>query len=234
MNMDSIAHEYLTKLRIISKIPENGQLDTTNNDLNIYSPTLLSWLWRKFQGDGKTNSVKYLLDLYKKINLFTDQLIIDIINEKSETKKRKNMILLVSITEKLKESLKGINHLSGTYKDFPKIVSMIECIEQDIIIPQYNYILNKIPENYHTKILKRKCMYLRELHISDDSIPINQPEEKSMSNENKSRLNINDNDLNNSIILNNNTQKIPFLNKPKNDKIKFLNKPKNPIDSRNL
>ena len=56
--MDAIAHKYLTKLRIISKIPENGQLDLTNNDLNIYFPSIVNWIYRKIKGDGKMNTVE--------------------------------------------------------------------------------------------------------------------------------------------------------------------------------
>ena len=73
--MESILHNYLTKLRIISKIPENGRLDTTQNDLNIYYNSLTNWVWRKFSGDSKDCTTKYLVILYREIfnnSIFND------------------------------------------------------------------------------------------------------------------------------------------------------------------
>ena len=36
-NMESLTQRYLTRLRLISKIPEGGKISTVNNDLNIYT-----------------------------------------------------------------------------------------------------------------------------------------------------------------------------------------------------
>ena len=158
-SMESMIHNYLVRLRIIAKIPARGRLDTTQNDLNIYYDNMINWIWRKFQGDGKEHAVKYLIDLYREINSFSDQLMYNINTETTDINRRKKISLLVSLSEKLKESLTGIRHLIETYKEYIKIVSLLECIEQDIIIPQYNILLKFIPYEYHTEILKNEISY---------------------------------------------------------------------------
>jgi hypothetical protein len=157
--METITHKYLTKLRIIAKIPENGRLDTTQNDLNVYNASVLSWIWRKLQGDGKHNSIKYLNDLYKEINTFTDQLMNSINLEQNSTWKHKKYTLLISLSEKMKDSLIGIKNLKGTYAEYPKVISTLECIESDIVEPQYETLLQFIPRSLHTQILKSGITY---------------------------------------------------------------------------
>jgi len=157
--MENILHTYLTRLRLISKIPVNGRLDTTKNDLNIYYGGLFGWMYRKVCGDNKESATKYLINLYREINSFSDQLMYNIDTEQSETRKRKKMTMLVSLTEKLKESLTGIRNLIGTYKDYLKIVSLLECLEHDLVIPQYRTLLKFIPSILHTEILKASITY---------------------------------------------------------------------------
>ena len=165
--MENMLHNYLTKLRIISKIPEHGKLDITHNDLNIYYGGFISWLFRKAYGDNKSNSTKYLIDLYREINAFADQLMYNISNEHNEILKIKKLTLLISLAEKMKHSLGGIRNLIGTYKGYLKIVSLLENLEQDIIIPQYKILLNFIPKNLHTQILKSPITYS---HIHDSGL----------------------------------------------------------------
>ena len=158
--MDSILHIYLTKLRIIGKIPINGKLDITNNDLNIYNGGIFNWCLRKLYGDNKNNTTKYLIDLYREINNFSDQLMNNIDNEQNNINKLKKINMLVSLTEKVKESMIGIENLIGTYIDYIKVISQLECLEQDIIIPQYNSIKKFIPEEYHTEIIKSDILLM--------------------------------------------------------------------------
>ena len=157
--MENILHNYLTRLRIISKCPVNGRLDTTHNDINIYYGGLVSWIYRKAYGDSKENTTKYLIDLFREINSFSDQLMYNITTEQNDIRIRKKITMLVSLTEKMKESLSGIRNLIGTYKEYLKIVSLLECLEQDLIIPQYHILLKFIPELYHTEILKTSITY---------------------------------------------------------------------------
>ena len=157
--MDNVVHIYLTKLRIISKIPQNGRLDITNNDLNIYQNSLSNWFLRKIHGDNKHNSTKYLVDLFNEINSFSDQMMYNITIECDDIIKLKRIVLLVSLAEKIKESLIGIRHLIDTYKDYLKTVSLLECLEQDIIIPQFLLLKKFIPDEYHTEIIKSALTY---------------------------------------------------------------------------
>jgi hypothetical protein len=159
MDMENILHNYLTRLRIISKCPVNGRLDTTHNDINIYYGGIIGWMYRKAYGDNKENTTKYLIDLFREINSFSDQLMYNILTEQSDIRRRKKLTMLVSLTEKMKESLSGIRNLIGTYKDYLKIVSLLECLEQDLIIPQYRTLLKFIPEPFHTEILKTAITY---------------------------------------------------------------------------
>jgi hypothetical protein len=169
--MESILHNYLTKLRIISKIPENGKLDTTQNDLNIYYNNVVNWCWRKFSGDSKDCTTKYLMSIYREINAFSDQLMCNINTEQNVVQKNKKITMLVSLTEKIKESLSGIRNLIGTYQSYLKVVSLLECLEQDIILPQY-YLLKKfIPSENHTEIIKSDISH-SHIHMSTGFNPL--------------------------------------------------------------
>mgnify|MGYP007125718649 FL=1 len=171
--MDNILHTYLTKLRIISKIPANGKLDITNNDLNIYYDSVVNWVLRKFHGDNKYNATKYLTDIYREINLFSDQLMYSIESEMNNVTKIKKMNMLVSLAEKIKESMIGIKNLIGTYKEYLKVISLLECLEQDIILPQYRSIKKFIPVDYHTIILKTPILYSPDFLNKNENDTIN-------------------------------------------------------------
>ena len=82
---------------------------------------------------------------------------------------RKKINMLVSLTEKLKESLIGIRNLIGTYKYYLKIVSLLECLEQDVIIPQYKSLIKFIPKKFYTEILKKPIIY-EYTHTSNNMI----------------------------------------------------------------
>lgn len=186
--METISHQYLTKLRIIAKIPENGQLDLTNNDLNIYSPGFLNWINRKLQGDGKLNTVNYLRSFYKEINSFTTELMKSIEVEQNTVNKARKTILLASLAEKVKLSTVGVSNLMKTYRSWHKIISTLESIQQDIIENQLKNIILFLPEKYKTEILKEiengQCVLVRRTH-SPSSSPSSSPlvEEKDPDSE---------------------------------------------------
>lgn len=158
-NMETVVHTYLTKLRIISKIPTNGRLNITNNDLDIYKESFINWILRKWGSDCKDNATKYLYDLYRDINSFSNQIMDNVNFEQVESRKVCLIIMLVSLAEKIKESLSGIRNLIGTYKEWLKTSSNLECLEQDIIMPQFRILKNFIPEKFHTDIIKSKVTY---------------------------------------------------------------------------
>ena len=171
--MESILHNYLTKLRIIAKIPENGRLDTTQNDLNIYYNSLTNWCWRKFSGDSKDCTTKYLVSLYREINAFSDQLMCNITTEQNPTQKNRKLTMIISLAEKIKESLSGVRNLIGTYKSYLKVVSVLECLEQDIILPHYYSLKKFIPIENHTDIIKSDISY-SHIHMSTGLITLEQ------------------------------------------------------------
>jgi hypothetical protein len=152
--MNSILHGYLCRLKIISNLPTNGKFSITNNDLNIYYNSLSGWVWRKFNGDNKEQTTKYLIEFYSEIGAFSEQTMYNIKIEKNIIKRNKKMMMLVSLAEKIKESLYGIKNLINTYKGFLKTVSLLECLEQDIIIQLFNELKQFIPPYYHTEIIK--------------------------------------------------------------------------------
>ena len=69
-------------------------------------------------------------------------------------------------SEGVKESINGIRNLIGTYKAYLKIVSLLECLEQDILIPQYRILLKFIPDQYYTDILRLPISY-SHVHLSN-------------------------------------------------------------------
>ena len=151
--MENIAQQYLTKLRIIAKIPEYGQLDLTNNDLNIFSFGLFTWINRKISGDGKDNTVNFLRNFYREVMGFTSELMLSIESDTCGINKNRKYILLASLADKVKESTTGIQNLMTTYKSWHKIISVLESIQQDIIECQLKNILIFLPNKFKTKLL---------------------------------------------------------------------------------
>lgn len=145
LQMETIAQQYLTKLRIIAKIPENGQLDLTNNDLNIYSPGFASWVHRKIHGDGKLNTVGFLQKFYQEVTGFTTDLIQSAESDQNRDSKNRKHSLLASLASNILESITGIENLGKTYRSYPKITSNLETIQKDIIEPQLATIRNSLP-----------------------------------------------------------------------------------------
>lgn len=146
--MDKTTHIYLTQLRIISKIPRKGQLFITNNDIGIYKPSLYNWINRKISGDGKSHTTTFLMELFEEINIKTNEMIKNI--DREEDAKIKTINLLISLTEKIYESLEGLQCLLGTYEGFPETVAKLEHIIQDMIYPMLKKCVNNIPVEHYT------------------------------------------------------------------------------------
>jgi hypothetical protein len=186
MEMENRLHLYLYKLRIVSKIPVGGKLDITYNDINIYYGGFIGWVYRKLSGDNKDNAAKHLIDLYKEINEFGDQLMYIIQSETNKILIIKKLNMLVSLTDKLKESLVGVRNLIGTYKQYLKVVSLLECLEQDVIIRQYNALIDFIQNIYTAHDIKNSDnrvqlntsnsmsnTYINSLYDNKSQTPIN-------------------------------------------------------------
>lgn len=153
--IDILAYNYITKLRIISKIESGGKLNTINNKLDIYKNGIKNWLKRNYYGDGRKQTVLYLKHLYKEIRLFSNSLINNIHYEKESLDVDRKLDLLISLAEQIRESIIGIKNLKETYKNCPRTLASLECIENDCALTLYKYIKLFIPKDKYTEILKK-------------------------------------------------------------------------------
>jgi len=171
--MNNIIHEYLNKLRIISKIKAGQRLDTTNG-LSVYEEGWYNWLLRKYYHDNKDEGVRYLQDLYKAIDQSVEQLINDIYTIADENKKNKKIHVAINLAEKIRSSIIGIENLAKTYHYYPKIVATLEGIVQDFAVPTYLQLLDYIPKHKLTKDLIGDIQFngvsLMPTSITDDEL----------------------------------------------------------------
>jgi len=157
--MNNIIHDYLNKLRLISKLKE-GQSLYVKDTVNIYEFNYINWLWRKFYNDNKNEVVRYLQELYKSIDQSIEMLINEINTHNKETfKKKSDMTIAIILAEKIKSSINGIENLSKTYIHFPQTVAMLEGIIQDYAISSYKQLMEIIPEELKTKNLSGNVIY---------------------------------------------------------------------------
>jgi len=154
--MNNNIHTVLNQLRLISKI-KSGQSLYVNNTITIYEVSFLNWIWRKWNRDNKEEVIKYLQDFYKNIMHITDELIKDYKTCKDEIKQKKLYTMLLCIADQIKNSVFGLENLSITYTNYPKIIAELEGIVQDFIIVVYNDILDvmnkeEIDDNFNKQI----------------------------------------------------------------------------------
>lgn len=152
-------HDQLNKLRIISKLTIGNSLSTANN-LEIYEFTYYNWIYRKLTNDNKNEVIKFLQEFYKSVD-HTCELIIremSFIDNKSD-KKRRLIILACSLAEKIHLSIYGLKNLVQTYKKYLNAVSALEGIIEDLAIITYKQLLEAIPEECYTNIMKESIKY---------------------------------------------------------------------------
>lgn len=175
--MNNTLHQHLNHLRLIGRIREGQRLDTTK-DITVYDDTILSWVMRKWNHDGKDEGVRFLRELYSSINQSTDQLIIEMLNAKSPVKKQRKLSVVVNLAKNIKSSIVGVENLSKTYSDFPKTNAQLEGIIQDYAITTYQHLVENIPADklpveltedirYNTKLLY-KGNSEHEIEIKED------------------------------------------------------------------
>jgi len=156
--MNQVLHDQLNKLRLISKLKEKHSLETTGG-LSVYEPGYMSWFFRKWSHDGKDEVVRFLQEFYRSIDQSAEQLITDIKTAKDETKRVRSLHVAVSLAEKLKTSIRGIEMLSKTYSQFAKTTAVLEGIVQDFAIVTYKQILDVIPKEQLSKSLRESITY---------------------------------------------------------------------------
>ena len=151
--MDDSLQQYLIKLRIIARIDVNQRLDTTNNAVRIYGNSWLDWGIRKICSDGKKETFRYLQNLYREIDQQADQLINLLVNSKDDIKQKKALRDCVTLAEKIKLSIRGLNNLYNTYKGYQDVQAGIESIREDFALRTYDTLLETIPADKLTEIL---------------------------------------------------------------------------------
>ena len=124
---------YIKTLRIISKIPAKGRISICEDNIFIYTDSMVNWIFRKIYQDGKEDTVKYLENFYTELCNFTDRLVIEIGVDLSNSSRQKKRTLLISLISKMKLSVIGLDNLINTYKAYPSTVSMLELIKSDIL-----------------------------------------------------------------------------------------------------
>jgi hypothetical protein len=153
--MNNLYHEQLDKLRIISKLKEGDKLDVRYGmAIQDTSWTWLSWIGRMFSKNSKTESVRALRELYNSVAHIVEQLLETIQSNPNDQRCSQRIFTAVSFAEKLKESLVGLENLATTYSAHPSIVSNIEGIVQDYLMPTYTLIKTTIDDTHHTHTLK--------------------------------------------------------------------------------
>lgn len=119
------------RLRRISTLNNDGnKLDTTNNDIEIYEPGLVSWVRRKFKGDGPQRCVPALRKFYKEACLINDQAM--------KNPHQDYTHLLDSAWRELHCNVTGLSKLRQHYLGDANAPSDIDSIIKDIVMPHIN------------------------------------------------------------------------------------------------
>lgn len=124
---DKLFSDYMVTLKTISKIPRNGQLDTKQSILDIYTGGPVAWIYRKWNGDGKEETTKYLDKFYTDLSAFIRE---QIKTYESDQKNKDNLIL---ITNQIWQSRKGVDQLIQTYKKYVSICSSLEHLNEKLL-----------------------------------------------------------------------------------------------------
>lgn len=198
--MNAIIHDYLIKLRVISKIRRGQRLDTTRG-LTVYKEGIIQWFYRKWCHDNKDETVRILLDLYRSIDQSVGQLIMEIKNKQNtkNTKTRKIQIA-TNLAMKIKTSITGIENLAKTYIHYPKITATLEGIVEDIAIATYKHLLTEIPKDKLPKTLKENIVYNGNILYPSINKVIIDENTNDVSNKNTDEIDKtsdNDNEINN-------------------------------------
>lgn len=146
------------QLIILSKITANDKLSTYNNKLSIDKYTLFQNVKRKFFGDSRINTIRFLNSLIDTCISFTNQIINSTFFNIHKIKDDEtlslyekeqyniNYLQLKQYDIELRNSITGINNLCETYKEdidtFAELQVIIRKIENQVVVIEDN--LNKI------------------------------------------------------------------------------------------
>jgi hypothetical protein len=168
--MNNTLHEHLNKLRIIGRIKEGQRLDTTNG-LTIYDSGWLNWIYRKYYHDSKDETTRMLQELFRSIDQSVDQLLVEMKGLEDGELLNQKYEIAITLAEKIKQAIIGVENLSKTYIDYQKTVATLEGIVQDFAVTTYKRLLLHIPEDKYTKTLLGNILYDGIiLYLGNDSI----------------------------------------------------------------
>lgn len=156
--MNDVMHDLLNKLRVIGKIKEGQKLNTSGNELYIYTDGWVNWVLRKWTRDNKDEGVRALRDLYKVLG----QSIETLLNETKSTNEAKKALAIyitINVALELKNSIRGLESLSKTYVGYPTTIAALDGLVRDYCLIIYKSLLEVIPSNKTPKELKESIMY---------------------------------------------------------------------------
>jgi hypothetical protein len=217
--MNNLIHNYLNQLRVISLFKEGDKARIENGFLTIDNKNWINWIKRQkwlypwsVDIDSKEETVKHLQNFYISISQSIDQIVGEInnfIDTKYKTDYKTNyktndnnydklLVMSISLLDNIISSMKGLNNLSNTYKNYPRQYAEIKGIIDDYAKPTIQLLYKSIPKD---KLIKLQSLN----HELDNDIfkDENQILEQNLNNPNNSKKSNNTNNPNNiNIILN--------------------------------
>jgi hypothetical protein len=125
--MDNQTSKLLIRLRIISKIPENGRLNTYDFKLSLYDNSWYQWFIRNYKFDSKEKTKVTLECFYGDVIRKTNELM----------KIKEEQDMLFQFNKQLEKSVKGLEMLrETTYKEDARLTSFFDSLIEDTIRPQ--------------------------------------------------------------------------------------------------
>lgn len=176
--MNHIKRNLIIKLETLSRIPKNGKLNLSANDIEIYQNNWVEWFKRWKSGDGREKTVERLNSFYDHV-LQTSNDMINCISVKCDDIREKAEDLSAIATE-LANSIIGINNLRDTYIDDQKINAELRFICEQYITVPFHKIVESL-ELYDHKLTPKLKPEVRDLIAvyspSYKRSPAKQPEE---------------------------------------------------------
>lgn len=155
--MNHTKREIIVKLETLSKIPKNGKLNFTSNDIDIYQNTWIEWVRRWSYGDGRNNTIDNLNNFFDHIILTTDDMIIYVQSKGIDYECKNKANDLSTIALALANSIIGINNLRETYSKDEKINAQLRFICEQYISIQYHKIVEALSEYNSLLVPKLKA-----------------------------------------------------------------------------
>lgn len=140
--MDQNNQDLIIKLRILARIPKNGKLNLSSNDIQIYQNTWTEWIKRWKSGDGREKTIECLNRFYNQVLQTTNDIISCLNSNCDDCKDKAENLFLFAID--LANSIDGINNLCDTYVDDHKIYATIQFICRQYIAIQYLKIVDAL------------------------------------------------------------------------------------------